>query len=545
MILRGGLVVDGTGAPARSGDVVVEGGRIAAVVDAGDARDGEVVDLDGLALAPGFVDIHTHYDAQILWDPDVSPSSAHGVTSIVMGNCGFGIAPARAENRETLIRTLENVEGMSADALTAGIDWCFESFADYLDALSRRPLRVNAGAFVGHSPVRIDVLGSEASDRAASAGEIATMTGLVVDAMRGGALGLATSNVAIHNGAYGKPVPSRLAEWDEHLALAGALRAVGAGLMEAAGFADEQLEELSRAAGRSICVPGSGTPDALGRLDRLERAGMSLQVPCRPLVFQVSMIDPFPLGVIPAFHEVLAAGRADRAALYRDERWRHRAREGFDQHAPTARQLTQFFVADTELHRDLLDRSVMDIAAERGVHPIDALVDLALAEELRTRFRVVFGNDDIAALGAMLRDERTVVGLSDAGAHASQICDAVFATSLLAEWVRERGVLTLEQGVRHLTSHPASVFGLTGRGSITPGSFADLVAFDPAAIGHGPLRRVHDLPGGADRLLADSIGIHHMWVNGTATRCDGHDLPGDGARPGHVIRGAAWRGAKA
>jgi N-acyl-D-aspartate/D-glutamate deacylase len=433
---------------------------------------------------------------------------------------------------------------MSAEALACGIDWSFETFPEYLDALARRPLTLNVAAFVGHSPLRIEVLGDQASDRAATPAEIHRLRALATEALRAGALGIATSKVAVQNGASGKPVPSRLADWAELSALAEVLRTLDVGLLEVAtgpGVGDEQLVELAHLSGRPLCTFGSANVGALERLDSLAANSISVQVPCRPLVFQVTMLDPFPLGVIPAFQDVLACDRDRRAKVYSDPDWRRRAREGFDRLRDTAPQLSRFYVDETAVHSRYRGRSVIELAAELGTHPIDLLVDLALAEDLRTRFRVVFGNDDASLLAELLVDERTVVGLSDAGAHASQICDAVFSTSLLEEWVRERDVLSLEQAVRHLTSHPAEVFGLARRGSIVPGYFADLVAFDPATVGPQPTRRVCDLPGGADRLLADSRGIHHVWVNGVAIRNDGIALDLGPARPGRVVRGPARR----
>jgi N-acyl-D-aspartate/D-glutamate deacylase len=554
-VLRRALVVDGTGAPGRRADVVLEGDRIAAVTGPGEATAGPggagaaVVDLDGLVLAPGFVDIHTHYDAQVLWDPDLTPSCWHGVTTVVMGNCGFGLAPTRPEGRLTAIRTLENVEGMSAAALEAGVDWCFESFPDYLDALDARPLRLNVAAFVGHSPLRLYVLGDEASDREATPEEIATMRALVVEAVQAGALGFATSKVPVQNGAGGKPVPSRLASFEELRALVDALREVGAGVVEAAagpGLGFDELASLAAESGRTVCLLGPGQSadgeSVAGRLDRFEAAGLWAQAACRPIVFQVTLLDPFPFGTIPAFREVLAGDRQERRRLYEDGTWRARARPGWDAAEPTSPQLRKLFVAETTARPELVGRSVHEVAAERGVHPLDVLVDVALADDLAARFTVVFGNDDPDAVAELLRDERMLVGLSDAGAHASQICDAVFTTSLLREWVRERGVLTLESAVRRLTSLPAAVFGLAGRGEIRPGWHADLVAFDPATVGPEPARRVTDLPAGADRLIAGSVGITHTWVNGRAIRFDGVDVAGPRGRPGRLLRGAGWSG---
>ncbi len=460
-----------------------------------------------------------------------------------MGNCGFGIAPTRPEHRETIVRTLENVEGMSAEALSAGISWTFESFGEYLDAVAAQPLRVNAGAMVGHTPLRLYILGEDASERTATAEEIASMGVLLRDALRAGGLGFATSKVAIHNGANGRPVPSRLADEEDLLALMAVLRRSRTGVIEAAGFSFDETVLMARASGRPMCNPGGTPPGAATlreQLDILESHGIWLQIASRPISFQVTMLDPFPMVSIPAFADVLAVHREGRKELYQREAWREAARLGFDEAVTRSPQLSRIYVSETDIHLDLVDGpSIIEVATRRQAHPVDVLLDLALAEDLRTRFRVVFIEQDPAELGAALLDPRTVVGLSDAGAHASQICDAVYATNLLQEWVRERGVLSLEQAVRHLTSHPADVFGLADRGRIVPGAYADLVALDPDRVGWEPLRRVHDLPAGADRLISRGIGIEHVWVNGTPTRLNGADLdPAAGPAPGRVLRGS-------
>ena len=445
IVLRGALVVDGTGSPAFHGDVTVSGGTIRDVTAPGEAStaSAEVIDLSGLVLAPGFIDIHTHYDAQVMWDPDLTPSSWHGITSVVMGNCGFGIAPTRPAGRETIIQTLENVEGMSADALRAGIDWTFETFPEYLAVLSEQHLRLNVAAFVGHSPVRLYVMGREASERAATPAEVAEIRSIVVEALRAGSIGVATSQVPVQVGAGGRPVPSRLADAPELHALAEALAEVGAGLMEVAGgprLGRAELVDLAARSGRPVCVLGGAAEageSVADRLTRFEASGLWAQTACRPFVFQVTMLDPFPFGTIPAFQEVLAAPRTGRRELYDSEVWRARARQGWDGAMASSPQLGKIFLAESKAHPQLAEESIIDLAERAGVHPLDVLLDLALADSLESRFRIVFGNDDPVELSEVLRDDRVLIGLSDAGAHASQICDAVFTTSLLQEWVRD------------------------------------------------------------------------------------------------------------
>ncbi len=542
LILRNATVIDGTGGPRRSADVGVEGGTIVAVGDVPGGDGAEEVDLQDLVLAPGFVDIHTHYDAQILWDPDLTPSSWHGVTSVVMGNCGFGIAPTRPEHRETIARTLENVEGMALDALVAGIDWTFESFPEYLATVEALPKRLNVGVLVGHTPTRLYVLGDDASEREATDDEVAEMRAIVRGALEAGAVGFSTSAAPTHAGAYGKPVPSRLAAYEEIRELASAMGEVGKGVMQATVGVNlfmDQFAEISTLTGRPVSwtalLSGMwGKNAAKGIIDATEQRGGEVwpQVACRPLVMQVTMADPFPMSTMAAFQEVLAVPHERRAEIYADPAWRDRAR------ADTGiwgDRLMKATIQETERHGELVGGpTIADLAEQRGVHPMDLMIDLALEDDLATRYRIVLANDDEEELELLLQDERTVLGLSDAGAHASQLCDANFSTHLLSEWTRKRGVLTLEQAVWRLSGQAAEVFRLEGRGRIAEGLAADLVAFDPDEVGSDPLERVWDLPAGADRLIAHSRGIEDVWVNGTATRRGGDDLD---ARPGTLLRG--------
>jgi N-acyl-D-amino-acid deacylase len=536
-LLRGALLVDGTGAPPRPADVVIEHDRITAVDAPGAvSANGDVVDLDGLVLAPGFIDCHTHYDAQVLWDPALTPSSWHGVTTVVMGNCGFGIAPTRPDGRETIARTLENVEGMSVAALRAGIPWTFETFPEYLDAVERAAPKLNVAVMLGHTPLRLYVLGEEAAEREATEAEIAQMRKIVGEAMDAGAIGFASSRSSAHAGAWGKPVPSRLAVVEELFQLAEPLAERHRGtfaITHGQDFGPKELAELSVKTGRPVTWTAlNATPGAFRLLDKAAGRGGQVwpQVACRPIVFQVTLAEPAPFARADAFAEVLSVPAAERARFYRDPDWRARAR------ADVARQWyytwDKVFVQETATHPELADGpSLAEIAAQRGADPLDVACDVALDDGLGTRFRVVVANDDADALARLLQDDRTLLGLSDAGAHASQLCDAVFSTYLLEHWVRETRTLSLEKAVWRLTGHPAAVFGIPGRGRVAPGYYADLVAFDPAAVGVERMERVWDLPAGADRLVARSHGLQKVWVNG--------ELTSDGAagpRPGRLIR---------
>ncbi len=541
--LRGALVVDGSGSAARRADVVIEDGRIASVGGSPEGRSGvEEVDLSGLVLAPGFIDIHTHYDAQVLWDPDLTPSCWHGVTTVAMGNCGFGIAPTRPEHRSTIARTLENVEGMSAEALEAGIPWGFETFPEYLDTLDGIPKRINVGAFIGHTPLRLYVMGDDAIERAATDDEVEDMRRAVLEAMAAGALGFATSRSPTHAGAGGRPVPSRLAEVDEVFRIADALREAGKGVVQVTpgpGLFLDEFASLSTGLGLPVTwtalltgFGARGTATALAERTAALGGEVWPQIACRPLVMQVALEDPFPIAMLPSVKEVLAVPRGERAGIYADQAWRERARPEVSK--AWEKRWSKMSIEETGRHHALRGRTVAELAEERGVEPFDVLVDLSLEDDLRTRFQVVLLNDDEVEVAELLQDKRTVLGLSDAGAHASQLCDACFSTHLLGYWSRQRRTLSLEEAVWRLTGHPAQVFRLEGRGLLREGYAADLVAFDPENIGTTEARRTWDLPAGADRLVVDSLGIEHVWVGGVATRTDGVDV--EDAMPGRLLR---------
>jgi N-acyl-D-amino-acid deacylase len=543
-VLRGASLVDGTGSSPRAADVLVHDGRIAEVGAVGAAAGIAEIDLSGLVLAPGFIDNHTHYDAQVLWDRDLEPSSWHGVTSVIMGNCGYSVAPTRPNAHEAIVLTLENVEGMSADALRAGIDWSFETYPEYLDHLEHGGIRLNVGGMVGHTALRYYVMGDAASDRSSTPEETATMARFVRQAIDAGALGFSTSGASVDNGAYGKPVPSRIAERDEFLGIMGALRDAGRGVVQLLPTAAVDLVELAEASGCIVTygaiLSGMQPPGvtAAEQVDQIVQRGKGRVVPqiaCRPIVQQTTMMDPFTLTMIsPAFTEALGVQREERAAFYGDPSWRERAIQGFAEGRRA--RLESAVVTESVAHPELIGGPTLaDLSAERGTNVLETLIDLSLDDELRTRFTITLLNDDEDVVAGLLNDPRCLLALSDAGAHQSQICDAVFSTHLLGYWVRERQALPLELAVWRLTGHPAEVFGIPDRGRIEPGFWADLVAFDPETVGVEPLERLYDLPAGADRLIGRSRGIEHVWVNGVPIRRDGEDVVA--ARPGQVIRG--------
>jgi len=564
--IAGGVVVDGTGAPGVRADVAVSGGRVVAVGAEAAGPAARTIDAEGMVVAPGFVDIHTHYDAQILWDPMLTISPWHGVTTAVMGSCGFGVAPTRPEHRDLVLRILERVEAMSFPALKAGIgeEWPFRTFPEYLDAVEARGTAINVAALIGHTPLRLAVMGEDAVERAARADEVEEMRATVVDAMRAGAIGFATSASPIHVGHAGRPVPSRFADEAELLAMADALAEAGQGVFHYNGSREPAFdlhERLQRASGRPVVW----TPLLSGQLGRgghrksLVRAaedaarGIAVipQVACRPIVSEWSFAAPVILDTWELFRPAREAGGPDDLLrLYADPAFRAAFREevegrgGRDAHfsggAAEGESRRRSF-ALTEISfapaRPALEgRPLRDAAAEVGAHPCDLALDIAVETKLAARFRTPVVNFDEDEVEELIADPNTVIGLGDGGAHMSQLCDACYATHLLGRWVREKGALTLERAVHMLTGRPAALFGLADRGRLAPGLPADVVVFDPDTVGAGPLERVYDLPAGADRLISRPFGIRAVVVAGVVLPPPGEGMPRD-ALPGRLLRG--------
>ena len=551
--ITGGLVVDGSGGPARAGEVAVRDGRIAAIGE----RLGEAtatVDAAGHVVAPGFIDMHTHYDAQILWDPTLSISPRHGVTTVVIGNCGFGLAPTRPGQRDLMLRTLERVEGMSLAALRAGVGeaWAFESFPEYLDAIEARGSLINVGAYVGHTPLRLYVMGTDAVARAADAAEVAAMRRLAAEAAEAGALGFSSSGSATHHGFDGHPVPSRLATLDEFDALVGAVAGSG-GVFQAtmgkglflkqfrAFAADHGVTVAWTALLSNLTGPGSHRRYLDATRELIEGEGLAVvpQVSPRPLTLDFNFDAAFPFEARAFFAPTMKTDRAGRRALYRDPAFRRAFKD--DRKDPRPHQLSGWderaVISHSPTDPSLAERPLREAAAERGVDPVDLVLDLSLDSDLEARIRVPVLNYDEEAVAEILEDPLTVIALSDAGAHASQLCDACYTTDFLGRWVRERGIVSLEEGVRRLTARPAEVLGLADRGRLEVGRAADIVVFDPDTVAAGPLRRTHDLPAGADRLVADAHGIDAVVVNGTIIARDGEPEPLGARPPGQLLRG--------
>jgi N-acyl-D-amino-acid deacylase len=558
-VVSGGTVVDGTGTPGYVADVAVENGLIVAIGPdlAADPRfaGADLIDATGCVVAPGFIDIHTHYDAQVFWDPALTPSCFHGVTTVVAGNCGFSIAPTRPADRELIAHTLEKVEDMDPASLNAGIPWEFETFPEYLATVQSHGSVLNYAAYIGHTPLRIWVMGDQASQRAATPDEIGQMSTLVTQAIEAGAVGFATSFAITHLGADGRPIPSRWAERDEIDALCGAVATAGRGVIGINGVSDrlhfDEIYDMSieldvPVTFTALLTSNTGSHHkalALHREGVAKGANVWPQVSCRPLAFSMTMIEPFTLNTSPVFAELMPVTVDQRRAAYADPVWRQRVRDAWAAGQGFPPRWETFEIMESVTSPQLVGRRLLAIADERGSEPFDTLLDIALAETtlIDLRVKAVLANDDEDGITILLQEDGCTLGLSDAGAHVGQLCDAPLATDLLGRWVRDKGVLTLEQAVHKLTQVQAELFGFTDRGVVRQGMAADLVVFDPTTVAPGPLRRVRDFPADAERLTADQpTGMRHLLVNGTSV-IDNGQLSADAvaARPGAMLRPAA------
>jgi N-acyl-D-amino-acid deacylase len=539
--IRGGLIIDGTGRPSRIADLGLSNGYIAEI--GGHVRGRREIDARGAVVTPGFIDMHTHYDAQVFWDPALTPSSLQGVTSVVGGNCGFSLAPCRASSRESMLRALEFVEDMDPDTLREGIDWSWETFPEYLRLIEQRGTGINFGSFVGHTAVRLFVMGPDAYDREATPEEIDAMTEVVTQALAAGALGFSTDRSNFHRADGGRPVPSVMGSDAELRALLGAVSASGRGICQIIASPEdyEWVFDLQPQIGRpftwcQIITWPEGSPRAhltdeqLARQAAASAAGLAVyaQATCRPITFQVTFANPMPLYPAPSFGEIAGADARGRRRLYRDEQWRSRARADLASKKYVDPAWDKFVLEETTAHQSDIGRSVADLAAAAGRDPLDVVLDLVLDDDLSTRFRVTFANDNEEQLARILSTDGCVIGLSDAGAHVDQMCDANMPTEFLATWVRDRELMSLEKGVHKITGELAGLLGLTDRGELSVGKAADIVVMDLEALDPGPLRRVTDFPAGRERLVADQPqGLQHILVNGQAIRTDGVGVDSD------------------
>jgi N-acyl-D-aspartate/D-glutamate deacylase len=556
LVIRGGTLVDGSGAPGRAGDVGIRGGRVVALGRVTEPAQ-RTIDAAGLAVAPGFVDIHTHYDAQAFWDGTLSPSSFHGVTTVIGGNCGFSIAPLAPDAGEYLMKMLARVEGMPLESLAQGVPWSWRSFAEYLGLLEGK-LAVNAGFLVGHSAVRRVVMGERAVGSEATEEELARMVALLRQSIREGGLGFSTSLAATHNDGAGDPVPSRHASRAELLALARAIRDLPGTVLEAipgTGLWGEKekalMADLSLAANRplnwNVLAPNALAPqyteNQLSASDYARERGavvVALTPPATPTV-RINLASGFIFDAFPGWDGLFRLPIEERKRRLADPALRRTLDEGaHSEGAGLLRGLASWErlivdqVARPE-HESLRGRTIGSIAQEIGKAPFDAMLDLAISEDLLTSFMPTPIGDDEASWklrAEVWRDPRAVVGASDAGAHLDMIDTFAFSTVLLGN-ARERGLIPVEEAVRLLTDVPAKLYGLAGRGRLAEGAHADVVVFDPARVASGPVYMRADLPGGAARLYADALGIAHVIVNGVEIVAAGKHT---GALPGTILR---------
>jgi N-acyl-D-aspartate/D-glutamate deacylase len=531
LVIKGAVVADGTGAPLRSADVAVKDGRIAEVGRITGAAT-ETIDADGLVLAPGIVDVHTHYDAQLTWDSNATPSPSLGVTTVVVGNCGFSIAPCPPECRDLIARNLAEVEGMSLTALRSGTNWDFESFDEYLTLLKRKGVTPNVAAFIGHSAVRTMVMGPEASERAASEDEVTAMRNLVSDGMDAGAVGFSTSTSINHYGDGGVPMPSRLAEESELRSLVGVLGEKGRGVFQLTvgpNMTSKVMESLAKDNNcpvfQTAALFNEADPERAPRMvsdsAEAQARGNQLwaQVSCQSLSMDFALTAAFPMQSLDAWRPLIDADNESFERQIRDSEFRSRFRH--DLEVPQKGKLfygdwskVEVAMAARPENRELEGLNINQLAARQGKDPIDAFFDLSADEGLETVYTAGLMNSDEDEVEKLMREPGSLVSLSDAGAHLRYLCDAAYGLHFLGHWVRERGSFELADAVRRLTSLPADLYRLQGRGRIVPGAHADLLLFDPATVARGPLRRAFDLPGGESRLTRDPLGVHGVWVNG-------------------------------
>ncbi|HUQ26911.1 MAG TPA: amidohydrolase family protein [Burkholderiales bacterium] len=548
ILIRNGTVIDGTGAPREKRDVGILDGKIVAP---GPAK--RTIDAEGLVVAPGFIDPHTHYDAQICWDGATTPSSWHGVTTVVMGNCGVGIAPCRPAAREIAMRDLVNVEAIPFEVLNAGITWDWETFPQYLDAAARRKPALNLAFLAPLTPLRHYVMGEASMDRAATPDETLQIKSLLGGAMDAGAFGFSSTLLNQHLGFQGRPLACRNASREELKAYCNALRERGKGAIEIAmtkqiGVLDEPelelLDFMLAESGRPITVIAFFDRDDISEAVRtsLRKAapliarGARPQTSPLPLTREVNMRNPFSFAGFPSWKRVFEDKSKDaQAAVYADRGFRDRFREelknpiGFGNWSR---------IAVHEVRNPALKKhegkTVAELAAEQGKDGVDAFLDLTLADDLENEFTMKSFNARPDRMAELLHDKSILLGLGDGGAHLDMLCDSGYPTYVLGTWVRERQVLTLEEAVRRMTSDPADFFGIRDRGRLKPGLAADVVIFSPEEVSSGARpERLYDLPGGAKRMVMRSRGIEYTLVNGEVTWEKGALT---GAAKGQVLR---------
>ena len=563
LVVKNGVVIDGSGMPRYRADVGVRHGRIVTIGRIRE-RAREVIDADGQVVAPGFVDGHTHMDAQVFWDPLGTCSCWHGVTTVVMGNCGFTLAPCAASDKHLVMRNLERAEDIAAEAMEAGIDWTWTTFPEFLDRVASLPKGINYACYIGHSALRTHVMSERAFEKPAGEDDLRAMERELRDAIRAGAIGFTTSRSPSHETPDRRPVASRLATWEEVRRLVGVMGDMNAGIFELAGeevgrtSRDPQglrdyhvrLRDLAVETGRPVTWGLFSRREApevwrvyLDLLEETATAGgrMFAQVHSRALTIVLSFKTTLPFDRLPVWRELRALPLEQQKARLRDPELRRRlveaARER-DERRPIGAEARLgsyewIFVMDTP---EGPYRSVAAVARERGLDPVEAIIDLALEKDLDRFFLQPIANENQEHALELMKHPRTVVTFSDSGAHVSQIMDASLQTHLLSYWVRARQALPLEQAVRMLSFEPATHWGFTDRGLVREDMAADLLVFDPETIAPEMPEVVRDLPAGARRLTQRARGIAATVVNGAVVLRDGKPT---GALPGQLLRAGA------
>ena len=568
LLITGGTVVDGSGLPPFQADIAVQGGRIAAIGKLKGQAARETLDAEGHIVSPGFVDGHTHMDAQIFWDPLGTPSCWHGVTSVVMGNCGFTLAPCAEKDKHLVFSNLERAEDISPDAMAAGIPWSWETFPEYIETLEALPKGINYGTYVGHSAIRAYVMGPRAMTDKADAEDLAAMKKQVRIAMESGALGFTTSRAGGHRTAEGQPVASRVADWSEVEALVGVLGDMGAGVFELARdntLSTEEENAAEREALKSLAietrVPTTfgaswwhrATPDVwrpqVAMVDEANAAGgdMLMQMTSQWSGSMRSFETLMLYDRAPVWIDFRKLPLAEQARGLRDPETRKRLVA-----AAKAHVVTRDPTLPNALRRQIdwahiypmysvfpPHRSIAEMAGERGQDPIDTYIDLALEKDLKLFFQNPVSNDDQDFVLAMLRHPKSVPTFSDTGAHVNSVMNASIQTYLLSYWMRQRQAFTLEAAIRKITFDIAAYWRLARRGMLREGWFADIAVFDLDKLAPELPTLERDLPTGADRLIQKARGIKATVVNGEVVMRDGAHT---GALPGRIIRGPLARG---
>ncbi len=555
LIIKKANIIDGTGMPSFTGDIAVQDGII---VDRGNnlGEAKSVIDAKGLSLVPGFIDSHTHYDAQLTWDPWANPSPKLGVTTIVIGNCGFTIAPCKPEHRELTIKNLTNVEGMSLDALKKGINWNFETYPEYIKFLEDRGVGPNVAAYVGHSSVRVYVMGEDALKRKANEKEIDEMKNIIKDAMTNGCLGFATSTFEGHNGENGVPMPSRLADDKEMHSLIKAMSTFGRGvfmLTRGSKTSIKVIQEWMKGSNRPAVVAAllhnplsdNSTFDILEDITKATENGNEMwgQVSCRPLSMEFTMQSPYLFEGISNWKPAMECSNNE---LYKevlgDSNFRKKLLNEIEDDAQVRLfngDWDKIIVREVKNKKflDLEGLSIKDIAEKNNVNPLDWLLDHSLTEDgMDTLFIAMLLNSDQEAVGKLLKHPRSNITLSDAGAHLTFFNDAGYGLYMLENWVRKNNLMSKEEAIYNLTGKQADIYRIDQRGRLVPGQYADMMLIDFEKVGVSETFRVDDLPGGSSRLDVNGKGIHSVWINGENV-FKNNSLTNNKKLPGKVLKG--------